>query len=138
MIGTVFSTYNDYLKTVSEYAENEVLNSEKYQPSSVADKNFFLLFEEKTYKPSSGNTEEATVKFTLKVIYKFPSKNSLSVNQTNTWNSMGELERGLMDFADSEGDVICFDSIGLSKLTPDFWLATFAGRLIYLRSTEYE
>jgi hypothetical protein len=135
MIGTVHETYNAWLVAQDGYTENKTIDDEKFVPTSKADKNFILWFDRKTREGQSGNTEMATVFFTLKVIYDFPTKNTLAANQKAAWNNMGSLERGFINFAVSDGKTMFMDSVGLVRIPDqDFYLATFEGRLIYQRS----
>lgn len=134
MIGDVFTIYNNFLKTIDGFTENKTIDDENFVPSSIANKNWFLEFENKESIYLSGHKENASVKFTIKILFKVKRSLTRAANQKSIWNDIGSFERQLIIFADTRGEYCRVGSIPLEVIDSNWKLCTIAGELTYLRS----
>ena len=134
MIGNIFEIYNNFLKTIDGFIENKTVDDEDFIPSSVSNKNWFLEFENKESEYLSGHSENATVKFTIKILFRIKRKYTRAINQKNIWNSIGSFERQLITFADTRDEYCMVADMPLEDFDTEHKLCIISGELTYLRS----
>lgn len=135
--GDIYEAYFNYIEGLTGYNENDVLLNESYMPKSTANQSFIFLIDENKQGDedpvTSGNIELTIFDLIVKVLYKKKITEKYSSFQKRIWNLFDTLERGILNFGNSRGDVILKDSIKQSILNQEFTTMTFKGNLIYTR-----
>ena len=135
--GTLYELYNDHAATITGLVQNDKLNSDDFMPDSTADESFFLrFFSFGNEGEGSGNRENAVVGFELRVLFRKKQNDSYPEFYKTMLNRVGIIEKSLISFGNTRGDLILKEEIEIETLSGNYELMIFAGTIEYSRSME--
>lgn len=132
-LGTVYDGYHDAIAAVTGLVENYQAAEPGFAPDSRAHLNWYLEFDGKRGETQSGMSENAEMRFSLTVLYRFPRATTLSANTQGALDKLDAIEKAIYTKAGTLGHGLSV-TCNLRAVTFEFKALEIAFTATYQRS----